>query len=572
MSTGGVVNKLCETAAYQNTKGVQQFLSQLPISTDVSTLCDHRGSTPLHYASLGGSKVCVQAILKHFGNKLLDVQDDGGRTPLLCATLWSKFKASSVLLNSNASTVLSDYNGHSLLTLLQGFGGAKMAPFLKDVKRRKALRDVFYVVAQNLLKHTMGNTRINMTCSLLPYIRDVFEQPDDLGQSLFHYAILYGHYEIVETCLKQGAMKHARNIPGNVPPIYLACKTGQTSLLSLLLPDNITDKELLKCIEIALCRGHLATAVKLLEIKPDVKLHTRSRTNLACCVDRYPKMAASLMKVIKDPILSTRHLSYAAWQGDESLLKTLLNHGAAYNTVDLLGRSALHEAAFRGAEEIIGHLLKCNDLDPNICDQRGETALHYACRAGNIGCASKLLEDERVDPTVEDCQGRTPLGVAVYRNKFNLIGALVERYPDRFVCTNRELSNLEKASILGIKQALWPSILNSNNTGNTRGYTRPEDQIPKQLTSDSVWSPWNINDWLETRCDPQRDLWYMGHQLREAARSFLKVKTLPSSDFEPHATKTETTRKEKNNSNPIHKHDLHLVKCKLCQEFFRYNK
>ena len=86
---------------------------------------------------------------------------------------------------------------------------------------------------------------------------------------------------------------------------------------------------------------------------------------------------------------SCSSLTRAAHDGDLAAVQRLLAAGHPVNGIDLLGRTALHEAAFWGHDDIISLLLRYG-ADVNLQDAAGLTAVDDALASGN---ASSLLLD-----------------------------------------------------------------------------------------------------------------------------------------------------------------------------------
>ena len=86
---------------------------------------------------------------------------------------------------------------------------------------------------------------------------------------------------------------------------------------------------------------------------------------------------------------SCSSLTRAAHDGDLAAVQRLLAAGHPVNGIDFLGRTALHEAAFWGHDDIISLLLRYG-ADVNLQDAAGLTAVDDALASGN---ASSLLLD-----------------------------------------------------------------------------------------------------------------------------------------------------------------------------------
>lgn len=87
-------------------------------------------------------------------------------------------------------------------------------------------------------------------------------------------------------------------------------------------------------------------------------------------------------------------LHYAAqYSFSLSVVEYLVEHGADVNATDDDGRTPLHDAARRGDWGMVEYLVR-QAADVNATDDDGWTALHYAARAGELSIVRLLVEHE----------------------------------------------------------------------------------------------------------------------------------------------------------------------------------
>jgi ankyrin repeat protein len=105
-------------------------------------------------------------------------------------------------------------------------------------------------------------------------------------------------------------------------------------------------------------------------------------------------------------------LLIAAAEGHEDVVVALLDAGAAPNTKNQLGRTALMFASSKGFVGIAKKLL-ARGADPNVVptDEQGWTALMAAARAGQAEAVRALL-GAGADVTAKDKSGKTALDLA----------------------------------------------------------------------------------------------------------------------------------------------------------------
>lgn len=109
-------------------------------------------------------------------------------------------------------------------------------------------------------------------------------------------------------------------------------------------------------------------------------------------------------------LYDTGLLSVAAYNGNESIVKTLLADGRVDpNIANFDTRVALHWVSENGNLPIVKLLLAGKKVDVNVRDGEDHTPLFTAVASRGQEVAELLLADRRTDPNIPDKDGATPL-------------------------------------------------------------------------------------------------------------------------------------------------------------------
>ena len=149
----------------------------------------------------------------------------------------------------------------------------------------------------------------------------------------------------------------------------------------------------------------------------------------------------------KEIMVDENRLYEASKQGRTDEVRSILSSGMVeVDTVDLLdswgraplhwadkgGSTPLHEAAFRGHNEVVQVLLS-RGADPNGADNRGRTPLHRALHIMEEKRVIKMLLEFGADPQQKDEQGKTPFDEAVRKGNREVLFLLIKSVGKDFV-------------------------------------------------------------------------------------------------------------------------------------------
>ena len=115
-------------------------------------------------------------------------------------------------------------------------------------------------------------------------------------------------------------------------------------------------------------------------------------------------------------------LIIAAKNGSKQIAKILIKHNANPNTQDLYGKNPLMHAILSNNSEIVNDIIAQN-IDINAKDHNQETALIYAAKIGNTNIV-KLLIARNADTKIKDNSGKTALQYAKENKHKNIVKLL----------------------------------------------------------------------------------------------------------------------------------------------------
>lgn len=137
----------------------------------------------------------------------------------------------------------------------------------------------------------------------------------------------------------------------------------------------------------------------------------------------------SLLETKPDPVncRDTRRwtpLHYAAFNGQTTMIQTLVAHGAAVDATDKDGATPLHVAASSGHADAIEALLQ-SGARLNALDHYGDTPLQNAASAGSVSATDVLLSHHAATE-IRCANGYTPLNSAAYLGHTDVIRLLLD--------------------------------------------------------------------------------------------------------------------------------------------------
>jgi hypothetical protein len=116
----------------------------------------------------------------------------------------------------------------------------------------------------------------------------------------------------------------------------------------------------------------------------------------------------------------------AAKDGDEALVRELLQKGANINAKGPDNLPALWWAAYKGYPEVLKLLIETGKANPDFKDGYLKTPLFWACQHGHDACVELLLQTGNVDINMKDRTHRTPLSFAAEMGNEGVVELLLK--------------------------------------------------------------------------------------------------------------------------------------------------
>lgn len=183
----------------------------------------------------------------------------------------------------------------------------------------------------------------------------------------------------------------ARLSQGQDPNEVLSIQQGDELMAYVPVLEAVKDTDFLPHLKALLANPRLSRKQADYELRTAVHLAASYENSLALGM----LLEAGFPCDIRDTYEATP-LHYAALNFTHNCVLQLLGAGADPNTVNVVGRTPLHESLMKVDVKQTGvadkiRLFLAAGADPNMADSRGNTVLHKAATVGNPGAVRALL-------------------------------------------------------------------------------------------------------------------------------------------------------------------------------------
>uniref|UniRef100_A0A674AXR6 Poly [ADP-ribose] polymerase n=1 Tax=Salmo trutta TaxID=8032 RepID=A0A674AXR6_SALTR len=358
---------------------------------------DEGGLVSLHNACSFGHSEVVNLLLRHGADA--NSRDNWSYTPLHEAAIKGKSDVCIVLLQHGAEPTIRNTDGRTALDLAE----ASTKAVLTGEHRKDDLLESARSGNEDKLMALL--TPLNVNCHASDG-RKVIHIQIVVDLVPLHNACSYGHYEVTDILVKQGACVNAMDL-WQFTPLHEAASKNRVDVCSLLV-SNGADPTFLNC--------HNQSAIDLSptpQLKERLAYEFRGHALLQAAreadLPRLKKHLSLETIAFKHPLTHETALHCAAtspYPKRKQVCELLLRKGANVNekTKDFL--TPLHLASEKSHNDIIEVLVK-HEAKVNALDNLGQTALHRAAHCGHLQTCRLLLK-AGCDPLAMSLQGFSP--------------------------------------------------------------------------------------------------------------------------------------------------------------------
>ena len=264
------------------------------------------------------------------------------------------------------------------------------------------------------LHKTAGKGQTDIIKVLLEANADM-KAVDDVGRTPLHHAVLSGNAEAVRLFLVARADIEAADWHGSTP-LHLAAITGAEEIVQLLVKAKAN-------IE-AFDKDGMTPVYKAVELRQTSK---DMNYRLLCIMVALSQIRTAKLLLSAEseliPEKNTRFIHKAVREGNEEIVKKLLQAKVSCDLLDESSRTPLHIAALRGHVGIVSMLIETK-ANTELLDEFKRTPLHMAILGRQEDAAIVLIE-KGANIHALDSEGNSPLFMALNERCFKIAQVLL---------------------------------------------------------------------------------------------------------------------------------------------------
>ena len=409
---GNIYDKLYNASL----KGQLTIVKDILTNHETTSLSDELGQTPLYAACIGNHPEIINLLVD--AGYDVNHQDNEGKTPLhmvfenhepgIANTLMTQFSADTEVRDIHNWTPLHTAvdRGYFLYSqqLSEKFFQEDPGTEVSWIQLHVAC---FQENAQNIQTLVDAETNVNHASSA--------------GHTPLHIAVTKSNIDLVSYLLDQKADVNSINSDGQTP-LHIAVDKGEENIIQQLLAKkaNPNLKDVLGNTSL-----HLAVQMKH-ELKPGLlKCHPKVGANgsVGDCWHSPASYKPCSIKTVQAIVnygadvnaVNNRcqtPLWFACFDGQDNLVKILLNVGADPNIADENSDSSLHAAIYGYCSTETVQNIISNGAQVNAVNNIGETPLLIACSTAQNESVRLLLKS-KADPGIANIEGHGSLHKAV---------------------------------------------------------------------------------------------------------------------------------------------------------------
>lgn len=408
-----VKNKDCHTAihyciVHSKPDILDVILNDNIIENDVN-IVGQFGSTPLHYCAYLNDIECAQVLVKH-GASYCRPCSNGFYPVHLAVTRGSRAVLEFLI---SESTKVGCPIGKKMLTLVDSdnnkplhaavqfdnIEGVKLC--LMNGSRIDETNEPEKVTAVHLACAQGSLELLELLFDSQPELKDAVIHMQDINlMTPLHKACMFDHVDVVDYLIQNGASLDTLDKEKRTPLLLAASRNCIRTVCFLLRENNVTNQKDAKLRNIL----HLILNQENACLREQLSLvHPSSRPSSGVVVSMPKSFDQVVLEILKNPVCSQMLneqdvdgctvMHYACQLCLQSVIQTLITHGARLNTPNHEKQSPLHFAAKYGRYNSCLELLSSNDCKKfiNEKDVHGLTALHLAASNGHAKVVKLLM-------------------------------------------------------------------------------------------------------------------------------------------------------------------------------------